>query len=196
MLIWCGISCCLRILFGLNHGGFISMRWSPMVLPYWIEAQWQWFCFTCHMVALDTFEHMWKLRLIDQRLFSFSKCVVISKGWKANSEPVQLAIKALPSTYPKFVGHLSCHSHGPWLISHHRGRILENVTVIPVCTCGFQIRPVSLTQEWKKLEANGFIRIFIQMRDDQVAFTQLWEQWWAVFWHVSKKHRTKKTWNI
>lgn len=186
------VTCCLRYYGILNHGEFISM----LVLPCWIEAQWQWFCFTCHMVALNTFEHMWfHIDWSIKDRFLFPNVLWWKVGIrKFRANPI---VKALPSTYPKYVG-LSCHSHGPWLTGHHRGRILENAVVMsrhaPVAS---RFWKMPLTQEWKKLEANGFIRIFIQMRDDQVAWKkQLFlssdEQFSYVFLHVSKKHRTKR----
>ena len=185
------VTCCLRYYGILNHGEFISM----LVLPWWIEAQWQWFCFTWLPWLPWTHVKTSIDRSKTQRPFSFSKCVVM-KGWKAKTRANPI-VKALPSTYPKYVG-LSCHSHGPWLTGHHRGRILENAVVMsrhaPVAS---RFWKMPLTQEWKKLEANGFIRIFIQMRDDQVAWNkQLFlssdEQFSYVFLHVSKKHRTKR----
>lgn len=139
-----------------------------LVLPWWIEAQWQWFCFTWLPWLPWTHVKTSIDRSKTQRPFSFSKCVVM-KSWKAKTRANPI-VKALPSTYPKYVG-LSCHSHGPWLTGHHRGRILENAVVMsrhaPVAS---RFWKMPLTQEWKKLEANGFIRIFIQMRDDQVAW--------------------------
>lgn len=169
-----------------------------LVLPWWIEAQWQWFCFTWLPWLPWTHVKTSIDRSKTQRPFSFSKCVVM-KGWKAKTRANPI-VKALPSTYPKYVG-LSCHSHGPWLTGHHRGRILENAVVMsrhaPVAS---RFWKMPLTQEWKKLEANGFIRIFIQMRDDQVAWKkQLFlssdEQFSYVFLHVSKNIE-QRDWNM
>lgn len=191
------VTCCLRyygilnIFFCLNHGEFISM----LVLPYWIEAQWQWFCFTCHMVALNTCDFTSIDRSKTQRPFSFSKCVVM-KGWKANSEPIQLSRLCLQPIQSVWACHVTAMALG-WqaIIEDGFWKMLHpHPDPAPVAS---RFWKMPLTQEWKKLEANGFIRIFIQMRDDQVAWKkQLFlssdEQFSYVFLHVSKKHRTKR----
>lgn len=167
-----------------------------LVLPCWIEAQWQWFCFTCHMVALNTFEHMWfSHRLIHQSsktVFFFQMCCDERLEF-ANSEPIQLSRLCLQPIQSVWACHVTAMALG-WqaIIEDGFWKMRDRHPDPAPVASRFGFCP--LRQEWKKLEANGFIRIFIQMRDDQVAWKpQLFlSSDAAVFLHVSKKHRTKR----